>query len=170
MSTKAMAILWGAFGLAACQNGQSSTGTILDQTAGVFGIPTMAPGQSCLTCHCPDSTVAGCNAKASQRVWTVAGTVYNDPNADVNAGAEGVEVVIIGDAGAITMVTNSAGNFYTAEEVGAIEAVIVQNGKYRMQMNTHVKIPLGDCNSCHTSPPLLYSNAYGRVFVPKESP
>jgi hypothetical protein len=170
MTARRVTVLCGTLWLVGCTNGQTSTGTIVDQTAGLFGVPTMTPGESCLSCHCPDSHMAGCTGKASQRVWTVAGTVYNDPMADAGDGVAGVEVIVVGDAGTITMVSNAAGNFYTAEDVGAIEAVIVQNSKYRMQMNTSVKPPAGDCNGCHASPPVVYSNAFGRVFVPKEGP
>ena len=114
----------------------------------------MRPGQDCLSCHNGDRA----------ETWTVAGTVVSDPNAPVDAAIEGAQVIVT-DANqtTLTLTTNSAGNFYTAEPLAFPIAVQIQRGTWRMQMAGSP--PSGSCNSCHTIPS-NGSGAPGRLFIP----
>ena len=130
--------------------------------AGFSGIPTMNPGQDCMTCH-----AAGLNAY--RLPWTVAGTVYADPDAGADTGIAGAEVLLTDNDGKqITMVTNAAGNFYTSEPLstGPYRDVQIQRGSKRLRMNLTVQAAVGDCNLCHTLPP--QNGAAGRLFIPNE--
>ncbi len=115
--------------------------------------PVMMPGQDCGSCH---------DGRQASR-WSVSGTVYADPFAPESAGVEGAEVLVTdADGRALTLRSNSAGNFYTAEELRAPLKVQVQRGTRRMAMIDHAWS--GSCNSCHRDPPA--EGAPGRVFVP----
>jgi hypothetical protein len=131
------------------------------QLAGFSGIPTMNPGQDCYTCH-----IASGNAH--RRVWNVSGTVFSDPLADVDAGVAGAEVLITDNDGKqITLVTNEAGNFYTGESVTfPLIDVQIQRGKRRMRMALDMQQGGGNCNACHTVPPM--NGAAGRLFIPAD--
>jgi hypothetical protein len=116
--------------------------------------PAMRPGQDCLSCHNGDIA----------KQWTVAGTVYSDPNAPIEAGEPGAQVIVT-DANqrVLTLTTNEAGNFYTAEMLVAPLSVQIQRGTYRMVMDEAPAT--GSCNSCHTIP-VGDPDAPGRLFVP----
>ena len=74
--------------------------------------PVMNPGQDCMTCHCTGD--ASCTA--SSLPWTAAGTVFQDYQSDATGGVQGVHVLITDAMGKqLDLVTNEAGNFYTAE-------------------------------------------------------
>ncbi len=149
----------------------------LDVVAGFSGSPTMNPGLDCLSCHSATATltcpVPPC--RASYRPWTVAGTVYGDPNADAEAGVPNVEILVVDSAGkALTLVSNEVGNFYTAEPLTfPLTSVQVQNERHRMIMNLQpatvvlqgaAGVPIGSCNLCHSQPAGF--GAPGRLFVP----
>jgi|WetSurMetagenome_2_1015567.scaffolds.fasta_scaffold625498_2 hypothetical protein len=111
--------------------------------------PMMNPGEDCLACH-------GAN---SGRHWYAAGTVYADAQAKAGDGIQGA-VVVITDANhrTISLSTNGAGNFYTAETlVFPAKVEVRRNGKVN-QMPTDV--PQGGCNSCHTT------EDTGRIVAP----
>ncbi len=114
--------------------------------------PQMDPGQDCMLCH------TGSIAPA----WTVAGTLFRDPASQPDAGVEGGQVLITDAAHrTLTLSTNGAGNFYTAETLQFPLKVQAQFGSRRMAMVGAVTS--GSCNSCHAQPPL--SDAPGRLFV-----
>jgi hypothetical protein len=118
--------------------------------------PTMRPGEDCLACH--NGNQAG--------AWTVAGTVYSDPNAPQGDGEEGAQVTVTDANGRVlTITTNSAGNFYTAEALAAPFHVQVQRGSFKMVMRDAPTF--GGCNSCHTQP--RQADAPGRLFVPYQA-
>jgi hypothetical protein len=107
--------------------------------------------------------------QASDRTWTVAGTVFADPAARLDGGVENAEILITDDAGTeLTLLSNEAGNFYTGETLVPPIHVQVQWGTHRMRMVESP--PIGSCNACHTSPPVAavtnFSPAPGRLFVP----
>jgi hypothetical protein len=111
--------------------------------------PMMKPGEDCLSCH----------GSGADRHWYAAGTVYADPRAAAGDGIQGAEVVIT-DANkrTISLKTNGAGNFYTAETLVFPATVEVRrNGKVN-QMPTQP--PQGGCNSCHTGADI------GRITAP----
>lgn len=117
--------------------------------------PAMQPGQDCMGCH--DGAVAA-------PAWTVAGTVFSDPNAPLNAGMPNAQVIIT-DANqqTLTLNTNSAGNFYTAEPVVFPLSVQIQRGTWKMAMQSSPSS--GSCNSCH-SIPKGNPGVPGRLFIP----
>jgi hypothetical protein len=115
--------------------------------------PSMLPGEDCLSCH--NGTRAG--------AWTVAGTVYSDPNAPTYAGEEGAQVIVTGaDGKVLTLTSNSVGNFYTAEAIAKPFTVVIQRGSFKMVMTAPPTT--GACSACHTVPPT--DGAPGRLFVP----
>jgi hypothetical protein len=144
--------------LSACGD-QSGMSPAPLQIAGFSGIPTMNPGQDCMSCHIG-------SGNAHRRIWTVAGTVFSDPGALVDAGVDGAEVLITdNNHQQITLVTNQAGNFYTGEDLAfPLLDVQIQRGKRRLRMNLSVQAAAGNCNSCHAQPAL--NGAMGRLFVP----
>ena len=164
-----------ATALVACnQTGTAPLGEPLDQVAGFAGVPTMQPGADCLSCH-------RAGGAASDRIWTVAGTVFPSPEAcppdggaagpsapGCSTGIQGVQVLLVDDGGQeLTLTTNSAGNFYTDQPIGPLTSIMIQNKTHRMEMNlTSVgggaAIGAGalinggsnagvSCNICHTA-------------------
>jgi mono/diheme cytochrome c family protein len=141
-----------------------------DAVAGVNGSPTMEPGQDCMQCHAPKDSIPGATGQAADRTWTVAGTVFADPQARLDAGLEDAEILVTDDAGtALTLLSNEAGNFYTGETLVPPLHVQVQFGAHRMRMVESP--PLGfSCNACHTANPVAVGSfttpAPGELFVP----
>jgi hypothetical protein len=130
----------------------------------------MNPGDDCLVCHLS-------NGLASGRPWTLAGTVYPTADASPDAGLALAQILITDSTGKqLTLVSNAAGNFYTAEPLADLVDIEVQNGGHRLVMQTSVVGSgalelLGSCNSCHqlSSTPgttLGVNGAPGRLFVP----
>lgn len=117
--------------------------------------PIMDPGEECLSCH-----EAG--AQADSRRWTIAGTVFSDPKALSSDGVQGAQVLVTDNVGReLTLTTNGAGNFYTAEPIVFPVQVSVQKGSTRIAMDGHPA--RGTCNSCHNQPPS--DEAIGRIFI-----
>ena len=159
--------------VAACgdSSGTLPEGQPFDDVAGLSGIPTMQPGADCLSCH-----VAG--GLASARPWTVAGTVFPSRAAAATQGVEGVEVLVTDANGKqLTLRSNGAGNFYTAESLADLVDIQVQNQTRRMRMDLSVVgggslRQVGSCNRCHLdapsglSPTLGQQGAPGRLFIP----
>ena len=121
------------------------------------GIPTdspvMRPGDNCLRCH------SGERAQA----WTVAGTLFASPTATTDMGVEGASVFVTDANGkTLTLHTNGAGNFYTAEDLVFPLRIQAQRGS--TQVGMLMRAPDGACNSCHTDPPA--NGAPGRIYVP----
>ena len=139
---KRIAILLGFASMLACSGG---TG------------PTMLPGDDCQSCHAGDKASA-----LSAPVWTVAGTVYGASDADEHAGKKDV-LVHLTDARNVTVTlrTNSAGNFYTAESLTFPLQACVESGGLSQCMQT---VPTGGCNECHTIP--SQNQAPGRIWIP----
>ena len=135
----------------------AASGLALVLACGVPGDgPTMRPGEDCLACH---------NGNQA-REWSVAGTVYSDPNAPQGDGEEGAQVIVTDANGRVlTITTNSVGNFYTAEALAAPLHVQVQRGSFKMVMRNATTS--GGCNSCHMQPP--QAGAPGRLFVPYQA-
>jgi hypothetical protein len=141
--------------------------------AGLDGSPGMNPGDNCLLCH-----VEG--GSASFHAFSVAGTVYDSPDALPDAGVQGVEILVTDAKGRkLTLVSNGAGNFYTAEDLVPPIQVQAQWGPTRIAMNETP--PSGQaghpparaaCNLCHQFPgqnPIGegYQTPPGRIFVPR---
>lgn len=143
--------------------------------SGLDGVPSMLPGADCMSCH-----VA--SGKASGHQFALAGTVYADPHAGVDAGVQHAEVLVVDSVGTkLTLLTNDTGNFYTSEVLVPPIHVDVQWGEHRMRMvepppgpDGGMSLPIS-CNLCHTYPTPLtapvpgFSPAPGRIFVPTGS-
>ena len=131
----------------------------------------MNPGSSCLICH-----VSG--GLATDRPWSVAGTVFGSPASGLDGGLSGVQILLTDSHGKqITIISNVAGNFYTGETFADLVDVEVQLGSQRLAMTLGdggaSPSAIGDCNRCHqlsTSPgasgPLGVAGAPGELFVP----
>jgi hypothetical protein len=121
----------------------------------------MQPGQNCLRCHSPSGT-------AKRVPWTAGGTVYASKDAAANAGIAGVKVTLSDKAGkTVSLVTNEAGNFYTAEPfaAGGINIKLEKDGKVRTMPRP---APAGSCGACHSYPDPIgdgVSIAEGRVYL-----
>ncbi len=122
--------------------------------SGWDGTPTMRPGEDCLACH-------SAGGSASARRFTAAGTVFGDVHANHDEGVANANVVITDSAGnTLTLRTNGAGNFYTAEALHFPIQVQVENSQTMKMVDRPAS---GSCNSCHTVPA---EKAPGRLFVP----
>jgi len=104
--------------------------------------PLMLPGEDCIGCH--DGGEA--------RAWTAAGTVFQTRTSGTGSSARGARVHLRDANGrSITLETNQAGNFYTAERLRfPLRARLEQDGVVR-EMTPEVEY--GGCNHCHTIPP-----------------
>jgi len=119
--------------------------------------PEMLPGVNCRSCHKPD----GPYPDAPE--WTVAGTVFADPEG--SAGAAGVTVWIEDDAGnELELITNAVGNFYTATPIVAPYRVTVE--KDGVSATMPASPPAGGCNACHSTAPV--GGAPGTLWVAED--
>jgi hypothetical protein len=119
--------------------------------------PEMRPGWNCLSCH----REAG---KASTRIWTAAGTVYETADASACDGVPGVDVVFFTDMGAEVqrVQTNAAGNFFTPHPLPpGFRVGVERDGKLAMMP---IPPPAGSCNACHSDEPI--GDAMGRIRAP----
>ncbi len=117
--------------------------------------PQMMPGSNCMTCHAEGGT--------SSHAWTVAGTVFNGPKGSSALLVYGAQVQVTDANGTeLTLGTNGAGNFYTAEPLAFPIQVAVQYGDKVMKMQQAP--PNGSCNSCHSGNGL--NGASGELYVP----
>jgi hypothetical protein len=117
--------------------------------------PLMLPGRLCQACH-----VAG---GQSRYAWTASGTVFGSPTAPCNPGGlAGVTVELIdeNEQVLITLVTNRAGNFFTAEarDLSRFRARISRDGRVR-EMRTLQSTAA--CATCHVPG----GPAPGRIFL-----
>jgi hypothetical protein len=119
------AVLIAALALAAC--GEEGEGSA-----------TMSPGSNCLSCHS-----GGGDAPA----FTAGGTVYGAGNAAADAGVAGATVTLTGSGSgqAVTLTTNSVGNFFTNRPLTAPISVSVSLGGNTATMSG----ANGACGSCH---------------------
>jgi hypothetical protein len=162
-------------------NGTLPEGQPFDSIAGFSGSPIMNPGDDCLSCHSPsplpDAGADAVQPLASGRPWTVAGTIY--PTVDSLAdGGLGLASIMVTDVTGrqLTLTSNAAGNFYTAEPLADLASIEVQNGGHRMVMQLSVVGSgalelVGSCNMCHQisatpGPTLGAFGAPGRLFIP----
>ena len=114
--------------------------------------PQMDPGKDCMSCH------TGSVAPS----WTVSGTLFASASSAPDQGLEGGQILITDALNrTLTLNTNGAGNFYTAEDLKPPFRVQAQFGNRRLAMVREVTT--GSCNSCHANPGL--QDAPGRVFV-----
>jgi len=173
--------VFGVSAVPACNNPAEGDGGAgpFDVVAGWSGSPTMNPGTDCMSCHSATQSLDCLQppCRASYKPWTVAGTIYGDPNADPEAGVPNVQVLIVDSAGKqLTLVSNAAGNFYTQEPLTfPLASLMIQSTDQRMVMDLHPDFSLptnpdgteaiGSCNLCHTDPPAF--NSPGRIFIPQ---
>jgi hypothetical protein len=120
--------------------------------------PLMHPGRDCDGCHAQEDEGPR---------FHVAGTVYaqvHEP--DDCLGLEGVTVEITDASGReLTLLTNSAGNFYLEAEQTAVDFPIsasVSRGEHTIAMTAMQTT--GRCATCHTE--MGANMAPGRIIVP----
>jgi hypothetical protein len=117
--------------------------------------PLMQPGQDCMSCH-------GRTAQS----WSAAGTVFGAVDSNTSSGLAGAKIYLTDAQGrSFTLTSNSAGNFYTGEQLQFPLRVQAEANGVRMAMSAPVTS--GSCNSCHAQPP--QNDALGRIFVPSGS-
>ena len=116
--------------------------------------PVMLPGENCMNCH------GGSAAKAvGAPAWTVAGTVYTAPDAEMDTGTEGALVHLTDALNlSLTLKSNAVGNFYTREPLVFPLRACVEYAGFTRCMET---VPRGSCNECHTIP--SQNQAPGRI-------
>jgi hypothetical protein len=121
--------------------------------------PFMRPGQDCGRCHSSTST------GDVGPTWTAAGTIFADPQADAEAGVQGVLVRLTDSEGRTReTTTNEVGNFWFATElVPPLQVELVHNGTVTRMASP---APSGYCAACHTAVNPL--GPPGRVFVRTE--
>lgn len=98
-------------------------------------------------------------------MWSAGGTVYAKADAKAEDGMAGVDVLLSKADGTLIekLITNSAGNFYTATPLPAGFRVAVEYQGARLEMPCSP--PAGLCNFCHNDPPR--GNAPGRIHIPQ---
>jgi len=114
--------------------------------------PTHRPGQPCLVCHD--------GGFGDPPRFTLAGTVYETPDAKV--GVNGAMVTLVETDGYTTQwTTNEAGNFYVTPDqyqpTFPLQATIQAPGGPAVHMQTLIGgnstlAPNGACSSCHFDP------------------
>ena len=116
--------------------------------------PLMEPGQDCLDCH----------SGGDAGTWTFAGTVFTAEDAATSAGVQGVTVTVTDANGKrITVRSNQAGNFYSAEKLTPpLRASLSRGGRVETMEDT---FEYGGCNACHTWPSLPAYDT-GRLQAP----
>ncbi|MBN1961992.1 MAG: hypothetical protein JW841_13685 [Deltaproteobacteria bacterium] len=117
--------------------------------------PLMNPGDNCISCHD--------GSEASK--FTAAGTVYADPEAAADSGLAGVEIHITDSEGhSVTLKSNDAGNFYTAEKLTPpLNKEVRKNG---ITISSSTQADTGACATCHTIPPAQQTS--GRIYWREE--
>lgn len=116
--------------------------------------PLMTPGEDCLDCH------SGGEAKA----WSFAGTVFTREDAALSDGVQGVTVIVTDAKGKrVTVRSNEAGNFYSAEKLVPPFRTSISRGGQVVEMEG--TFPNGSCNVCHVWPRLPGYDT-GRLHMP----
>lgn len=116
--------------------------------------PQMLPGEDCQTCHRE-------RGEASPS-WVVSGTLFPRSDSAAQDGIEGAEIRLTDARGRrLTVRTNGAGNFYTAESLEFPLRVEVHHRDSIAVMP--IPVPDGACNGCHRLPPR--EDAPGRIYV-----
>lgn len=113
--------------------------------------PWMDPGENCMNCH---------RANGIAPEWTVAGTAFTDSTG--KTGAVGATVTVTDSAGkSLSILTNGAGNFYSAEPLTPPYTLAIEwNGKRNTMPDP---APKGACNSCHRA---TGDDAVGVLYAP----
>lgn len=119
--------------------------------------PLMRPGNNCLRCH----TAGG---EAANKPLSVGGTIFPTADAGYCDGVEGVTVHVTDKNGkSVTLVSNAAGNFYSAEALEQPLSITVEKDGRTAVMP--VTTPTGGCALCHSYPDAV-SGAAGRIRAP----
>lgn len=142
--------------------GASSCGIDATEGVGFATGPLMKPGEDCLRCH-----AAGSNYPQAKH-WSLAGTVYPTPSAEVSSGVAGAHVLVSAADGTLleTLTTNAVGNFYTANAFPSSYRIAVEYEGQRVEMPCPP--PAGNCGACHSLPPI--GGAPGRIAVAQGLP
>lgn len=136
------------FGACADPLWQAQIAALGPEQPGIATGPLHRTGQPCLTCHSPSGTATA---------FSVAGTVYRDPSAQV--AGDGVEVVLI-DAARRGYVahSNCAGNFFVFPSEFQPQLPLWVSLRYTLpagRVQVDMESPMhrdGDCGTCHQNP------------------
>lgn len=102
------------------------------------GSATMLPGSNCISCH---------DGSGEASRFTAAGTVYARGDAAANEGLAGATVTLVGSGGGqtVALMTNSAGNFFTAAPLTPpISVTVALGGNVATMLGA-----TGECAACH---------------------
>jgi hypothetical protein len=134
---------------------EDATAALGGEPSGVRPGPNHRPGQPCLVCH---------DEGGEASPFTIAGTVYVDPNSDKVVG--GVDVIVIDSAGRVfTSKTNCAGNFYITPNQFRPRYPIwidMRAGTVHRSMESP-SYREGSCAACHWEP--RGPSSAGRVYL-----
>jgi hypothetical protein len=120
----------------------------------------MFPGRACIACHTGPGEEEG-------PAFLVAGTVYPTAHEPADCyGVTGARIVVTDVHGrAVTLASNSAGNFYYEDDPGVLvppfNARLEYGGRTRAMVQA---VASGDCNRCHTQDG--FEGAPGRIQLP----
>jgi hypothetical protein len=119
--------------------------------------PEMRPGNNCLRCH-----VA--TGEAKEKPFSFGGTVFAKPDDTLCGGVAGVTVKVTDSKGKVVeVVTNSVGNFWSAE---TLEQPLSIEASYQGRVRKMpVTTPTGGCALCHSWPDKT-GGAQGRIVAP----
>jgi hypothetical protein len=136
--------------------------------------PLMSPGEDCLECHGGGREGGGDDGDGALHVWerssldddgprwSAAGTVFRSRTSGTGDGVRGARVHLTDANGReLTLHSNQAGNFYTAERLRFPLRASIEVGGVTKEMEPFVEY--GGCNDCHALPP--QDDAPGRLAV-----
>lgn len=126
--------------------------------------PEMAPGRACNTCHADENAASG---EGDAPIFAFAGTVFptaHEPDDCIGSDSAGALVVVTDSAGqTFTAAVNRSGNFLLEQDlfVRPYRAKLIFQGREREMTSAQSS---GDCNSCHTATGA--NGAPGRIVLP----
>jgi len=117
--------------------------------------PLMRPGEDCLGCH----GGSGGGEEEAKHHWTFAGTVFDEGTGD---GIHGVKVELVDSRGrTITVWSNAAGNFYSAEGFTPPYTVTLLRGDRSFvgvpDTVSQAHVDYAGCNGCHVGTARLFA-------------
>jgi hypothetical protein len=106
--------------------------------------PQMRPGNNCLRCHAPGK-------QAASRPFSFGGTVFPAANSEpCSDGVEGVTIDVTDSKGrSVSVMSNEAGNFWTAEPLTPPFRISAKRGSKTVEMP--IESPTGGCALCHSA-------------------
>jgi hypothetical protein len=118
----------------------------------------MRPGNNCLRCHTTGK-------QAGSKPFSFGGTVFPFANSDpCSNGVQGITVQVSDAKGkTVTVVSNEAGNFWSAESLTPPFRIVAKRGDKIAEMP--IEAPTGGCALCHSATAPI-SGAQGAIRPP----